>query len=58
MEPLENESKSQYNLWALLKKALQWLCCADCEPPSPGRPKTPQEYREEALSKCPWKDFW
>jgi hypothetical protein len=58
MEPLQNESKSQYNLWALLKKALLWLFCADWEPPSPGQPKNPREYREESLNKCPWKDFW
>ena len=58
MKSSQNESKSQYSLWASLKKALQWLFCATWEPPEPDQPKSPQDCRDEILGKCPWKDFW
>ena len=58
MEPLQNESKEQCGLWALFKKVLRWLFCADWTPQEPDQPKSPQDCRDEILDKCPWKDFW
>ena len=55
MEKPKNENKKPGGIWSLLKKL--WQCIwnsggsvADC----PKQAKSAQDYRDEALKKCPW----
>jgi hypothetical protein len=58
MEPFQQQSKTQSCLWAFLKKVWKMLWKSKWTTQDPGRPKTAQDYRDELLNKCPWKDFW
>lgn len=58
MEPFQQTPKNKCCLWTFLKKVWQKLWKSKWTPPDPDRPKTPQDWRDETLGKCPWKDFW
>jgi hypothetical protein len=58
MEPFQESPKTKSVLWACFKKFWKKLWKSKWTPRDPDQPKTAQDWRNELLSKCPWKDFW
>jgi hypothetical protein len=57
MEPSQESPKTKNCLCAFFKKLWKKLWKSKWKPPDPNQPKTAQDWRDELLSKCPWKDF-
>jgi hypothetical protein len=55
MEPPE-QLPCKSRLRVLLEKLVRKLWCAESRPEEADCVKSPEELRDELISKCPWKD--